>query len=73
MPPALAGRLAGLAARRLGAVALVPDVARIRRKEGPTMLTLALGAWTSHEPVSPQAHDLQSAAETEENGEKKVG
>jgi hypothetical protein len=37
------------------------------------VLTLALGVWTSHEPVSPQAHDLQSAAETEENGEHKSG
>jgi len=70
-PAALARRLAGLAARGLGAVALAPDVARVRHKEGPTVLTLALGAWTSHEPVSPQAHDLQNAAEKEENGEQK--
>jgi hypothetical protein len=72
-PAALARRLAGLAARGLGAVALALDVARVRCKEGPTVLALALGAWTSHEPVSPQAHDLQSAAETEETGSTKAG
>ena len=72
-PAALARRLAGLAARGLGAVALALDVARVRGKEGPTVLALALGAWTSHEPVSPQAHDRQSTAETEENGEHKSG
>jgi hypothetical protein len=73
MPPALAGRLAGLAAHRLGTVALVPDVAWIRRKEGPTVLALPFGGWTSHELVSPQAHELQIAAETEENGGNKAG
>src|SRR5215471_7775755 len=72
-PAALARRLAGLAARGLSAVALALDVARVRSKEGPTVLALALGAWTSHEPVSPQAHDLQSAAETKENGENQSG
>ena len=72
MPSALAGSLAGLAARRLGAVALVPDVARVRSKEGPTVLALTFAEWTSHEPASPQAHDLQIAAETEENEEKKA-
>jgi hypothetical protein len=73
MPPALAGSLAGLATCGLGTVALVPDVARVRRKEGPTVLALPFAGWTSHEPVSPQAHELQSAAETEENGEHKSG
>jgi hypothetical protein len=37
------------------------------------VLTLAFGAWTSHEPASPQAHDLKIAAETEENGGEKGG
>jgi len=73
MPPALAGSLAGLSARGLGAVALAPDAARVRIKEGPTVLALAFAEWTSHEPASPQAHELQLAAETEENGEKKAG
>src|SRR5215475_2053128 len=72
MPSALAGSLAGLAARRLGAVALVPDVARVRSKEGPTVLARTCAEWTSHEPASPQAHELQIAAETEENEEKNV-
>jgi hypothetical protein len=37
------------------------------------VLALALGAWRSHEPASPQAHDLQIGAETEENGGEKRG
>ena len=69
----LAGGFAGLPARELGAVALAPDAARVRIKEGPTVLALAFAEWTSHEPASPQAHELQLAAETEENGEKKAG
>ena len=72
-PAVLARSFARLAARGLGAVALAPGAARVRRKEGLTVLALALGAWTSHEPVSPQAHDLQSAAETKENGENQSG
>src|SRR5215813_5464419 len=64
---------ARLSARGLGAVALAPGATRVRSKEGPTVLALALGAWTSHEPASPQAHDLQIAAETEENGGEKSG
>jgi len=35
------------------------------------MLALPCGTWTSHEPASPQAHDLQIVAEKEENGKKK--
>src|SRR5215471_11640425 len=58
-PAALARRLAGLAACGLSAVALALDVARVRSKEGPTVLSLALGAWTSHAPVSSQAHVRQ--------------
>src|SRR5437762_14021010 len=57
MPTALAGGLAGLAARGLGAIALAPGAARVRRKEGLTVLALAFGKWTSHGPASPQAHD----------------
>jgi len=38
-----------------------------------TVLALAFGEWTSHEPAAPQAHDLQIAAETEENGGEKSG
>jgi len=72
-PAALARRLAGLAARGLGAVALAPDVARVRRKEGPTVFTLALGVWTSHEPVSPQAHDLRARLRRKKTGSKKAG
>ena len=72
-PAALARSFARLAARGLGAVALAPGATRVRSKEGPTVLALALGAWTSHEPASPQAHDLQIAAETEENGGEKSG
>ena len=60
MPPVLAGRLAGLAARRLGAVALVPDVARVRSKEGPTVLALPFAEWTSHEPEEMQAYETSA-------------
>jgi hypothetical protein len=69
-PTALAGSLAGLSARRLGTVVLALGAARVRIKEGPTVLALAFAAWTSHEPASPQAHNLQIAAETEEHGAK---
>jgi len=72
-PTALASRLASLAARRRGAVALAPRATRVGGKEGPTVLALPFAEWTSHEPASPQAHNLQIAAETEENGEKKAG
>src|SRR5437870_6498217 len=72
-PAVLAGGFAGLPARELGAVALAPGAARVRSKEGLTVLALALGAWTSHEPASPQAHALQIVAETEENGGEKRG
>ena len=67
---ALAGSLAGLSARGVGTVVLAPGAARVRMKEGPTVLALAFAEWTSHEPASPQAHELQIAAETEENGKK---
>src|SRR5215470_5178513 len=73
LPTVLAGSLAGLVARRLGAVALVPDVARVRSKEGLTVFALTFAERTSHKPASPQAHDLQSVAETEENGGEKRG
>jgi hypothetical protein len=45
----------------------------INLTEGLTVLALAFGKWTSHEPASPQAHDLKIAAETEENGGEKSG
>ena len=61
-PAVLAGGFAGLPARELGAVALAPGAARVRSKEGLTVLALALGVWTSHEPASPQAHHLKIAA-----------
>jgi hypothetical protein len=72
-PATLAGSLAGLAARGLGTVTLVPDAAWVRIKKGLTVLALAFGAWTSHEPASPQAHHLKIATETEESEEKKSG
>src|SRR5215831_13139761 len=68
-PTTLAGGLAGLTARGLGAVALARGAPRVRSKEDLTMLTLALTQWTSHGPVSPQAHDPWSGAWKEENGE----
>jgi hypothetical protein len=61
-PATLAGSLAGLAARGLGTVTLAPDAAWVRIKKGLTVLTLAFGAWTSHEPASPQAHHLKIVA-----------
>ena len=70
-PTTLAGGLAGLATRGLGAVALARGAARVGSKEGLTMLTLAFREWTSHGPVSPQAHDQGIAAWKEENGEGK--
>src|SRR5256885_10297161 len=72
MPTALAGGLAGLAARGLGAIALAPGAARVRRKEGLTVLALAFGKWTSHGPASPQAHDQGMGAWKEENGAEKM-
>jgi hypothetical protein len=70
-PTALAGGLAGLAARGRGAVALAPGTARVGRKEGLTVLALAFGKWTSHWPASPQANDRKIGAWKEENGEEK--
>jgi hypothetical protein len=69
-PTALTGRFAGLAARGRRTVVLAPGAARVRIKEGLTVLTLALGEWTSHWPASPQANDLHIAAWKEENGAK---
>jgi hypothetical protein len=37
------------------------------------VLALAFGEWSSHEPASPQAHDLKIAAEMEENGGENSG
>src|SRR5437870_13370259 len=66
-PATLAGSLAGLAARGLGTGTLAPDAAWGRSKKGLTVLALACGAWTSHEPASPQTHHLKIAAEKEES------
>ena len=71
MPTALAGGLAGLAARGLGAVALAPGAARVGSKEGLTVLALAFREWTSHWPASPQANDRKIGAWKEENDEEK--
>jgi hypothetical protein len=73
MPTALAGGLAGLAARRLGAVALASGAARVGSKEGLTVLALAFRKWTSHWPASPQANDRGIRVWKEENGEAKSG
>ena len=70
-PAVLAGGLARLPARGLGAVALARGAARVGLKEGLTMLTLAFRAWTSHGPASPQAYDQGIGAWKEENGEGK--
>ena len=61
-PAVLAGGFARLSTRGLGAVTLAPDAAWVRIKKGLTVLALAFGAWTSHEPASPQAQHLQIAA-----------
>jgi len=71
MPTALAGGLAGLAARGLGAVALAPGAARVGIKKGLTVLALAFREWTSHWPASPQANDRKIGAWKEENGAEK--
>jgi len=73
MPTALAGGLAGLAARGLGAVALAPGAARVGIKKGLTVLALAFREWTSHWPASPQANDRHIAAWKEENGKAHTG
>jgi len=70
-PAPLAGGLAGLAARRRGAVALTPSAPRIGSKEDLTVLALACGAWTSHWPASPQANDERNGVWKEENGQGK--
>jgi hypothetical protein len=72
-PTALAGRFAGPAARGCGAVALPPRTARVGSKEGLTVLALTFGAWTSHGPVSPQAHDRKIVMRKEANREEKTG
>src|SRR5215831_12260997 len=61
-PAALAGGLAGLPARGLGAVALAPGAARVGSKKGLTVLALAFREWTFHGPASPQAHDRKIVA-----------
>jgi len=71
-PTTLTGRFAGLAACRRRTVVLAPGAAGVRIKEGLTVLTLALGEWTSHWPVSPQANDLQIAVWKEENGQEQA-
>src|SRR6266511_2352337 len=71
MPTALAGGLAGLAARGLGAVALAPGTARVGIKEGLTVLARAFREWTFHWPASPQANDPGIRVWKEENGEEK--
>ena len=71
LPAALAVGFAGLAALGLRAVALSPGAAWIGIKEGFTVLTLALGEWTSHWPASPQANDQGIGAWKKENGEEK--
>ena len=71
VPSPLTGGFAGLAACGCGTVALAPDAARVRRKEGLTVLTLAFGAWTSHWPTSPQANERKIVAWKEEKVRKK--
>ena len=68
----MAGGLAGLAARGLGAVALARGAARVGLKEGLTVLALAFCEWTSHGPASPQAYDQGMGAWKEENGAEKI-
>jgi hypothetical protein len=67
----LAGGLAGLAARGLGAVALVLGAPRVGLKEGLTVLALPFGVWTSHWPASPQANNQGSGVWKKENGAEK--
>src|SRR5262245_58864673 len=71
IPTALAGGLAGLAARGLGAVTLAPGTARVGSKEGLTVLALAFRERTFHWPASPQANDPGIRVWKEENGEEK--
>jgi hypothetical protein len=72
-PTALASRFASLAARGLGAVALPPRATRVGSKEALTVLALAFGEWTSHGPVSPEAHERKIVAWKEANREEKTG
>ena len=72
-PAPLAGGLAGLAARRRGAVALAPSATRVGSKKGLTVLALPCGEWTSHWPASPQVNDRHVAAWKEENHADKAG
>jgi hypothetical protein len=50
---------------------LASGAARVGIKEGLTVLALALRAWTSHWPASPQANERKSGAWKEANGEEK--
>ena len=61
-PPTLAGGLAGLVARGLGAGALASSAARVGIKKGLTVLTLALAQWTSHWPEPPQVNEPKIVA-----------
>jgi hypothetical protein len=67
----LAGGLARLPARGLGAVVLAPGAARVRSKEGLTVLALPFGKWTSHWPEEIQVNDRKIGVWKEENGEEK--
>jgi hypothetical protein len=64
----LTGGFARLSTRGRGAVALALGAPQVGRKEGPTMLALPCGAWMSHGPASPQAHEQGIGAWKEENG-----
>jgi hypothetical protein len=65
-PTVLTGRFAGLAACGRRTVVLAPSAARVRLKEGLTVLTLAFAEWTSHWPASPQTNDRHIAVRKEE-------
>jgi len=69
-PAVLAGGFARPLTRGCGAVALARGAPRVGSKKGPTMLALPCGAWTSHRPASPQAHDHGIGGWKEENGRR---
>jgi hypothetical protein len=72
-PTAVTVRVAGLAARGLGAGALAPGAARVGRTEGRAVLTRTRGAWPSPWPASPQGNALHPAAWREAHGAAAAG
>ncbi len=70
-PASLTLGFADVAALRLGAVALTPNVAMVGIKKPFTVRTFTLSSGVCHRPGSPPAHDAKTAVGKEENRQEK--